>query len=64
MGESLGEVGSHWCGLSPLRCLARGLRVPFGCCCEHLSLFPGRRPSERHPDLVGCAGSGQVGSEW
>jgi hypothetical protein len=34
--------------VSPFRCLARGLRVPLGCCYEHVARFPGRSPSERH----------------
>lgn len=33
IGGSSGDVGTHWCGLlSPLRCMARGLRVPLDCC--------------------------------
>ncbi len=42
--------------VSPLRCMARGLRVPLDCCCEHVGLYPGRRPSERHPARDGRAG--------
>lgn len=61
MGGSLGDVGTHWCGLSPSRCMARGLRVPLDCCCERVGLYPGRRPSGRHPARpFGRAGH----SEW
>ena len=35
--------------------------MPLDCCCERVGLYPGRRPSERHP----ARPSGRAGhSEW
>ena len=35
--------------VSPLRCMARGLRLPLDCCYEHAGLCPGRGPSGPAP---------------
>src|SRR5690348_12565735 len=63
---SSGDVGTHWCGsASPMRCMARGLRVPLDCCCERVGLCPGRRPSGRcrRPEWPVSSGWELVGME-